>query len=76
MVFKWNGDYMESENCFYNKIDGEESKLLEIPVAYNLDDGTFFYYWGTTVAETVDVWEIEFDARYKDRRLYCMTNHP
>ncbi|MBE0633354.1 polysaccharide deacetylase family protein [Candidatus Bathyarchaeota archaeon] len=74
--FKWNSDYMGSEECFYNRIDGRESKLLEIPVAYNLDDWTFFFDWGATVAETVDVWEIEFDARYKDRSLFCLTNHP
>jgi peptidoglycan/xylan/chitin deacetylase (PgdA/CDA1 family) len=74
--FKWNSDYMGSETCFYNLIDGKESKLLEIPVAYNLDDWTFFYDWGATVAETVEVWQIEFDARYKDRSLFCLTIHP
>lgn len=74
--FKWNSDYMGSEDCFYNIIDGKISKLLEIPVAYNLDDWTFFYDWGATVTETVDVWKIEFDSRYKDRSLYCLTNHP
>ena len=74
--FKWNSDYMGSEECFYNKVDGVESKLLEIPVAYNLDDWTFYYDWGATAAETMDVWRIEFDARYKDRSLFCLTNHP
>jgi peptidoglycan/xylan/chitin deacetylase (PgdA/CDA1 family) len=74
--FLWNSDYMGSEECFYNKIDGVESKLLEIPVAYNLDDWTFFFDWGATVAETIDVWEIEFDARYRDKTLFCLTNHP
>ena len=76
MGFLWNSDYMGSEECFYNTIDGEESQLLEIPVAYNLDDWTFYFDWGATVTETVDVWEIEFDARYKDRSLFCLTNHP
>ena len=74
--FKWNSDYMGAEDSFWNTVDGEESKLLEIPVAYNLDDWTFYFDWGATVAETVDVWEIEFDARYKDRSMYCLTNHP
>jgi len=74
--FKWNSDYMGSEECFYNKIDGKESRLLEIPVAYNLDDWTFYYDWGASIAETVEVWRIEFDARYKDRSLFCLTTHP
>ena len=74
--FIWNSDYMGAEAPFYNVIDGQESKLLEIPVAYNLDDWTFFYDWGATIKETVDVWSIEFDARYKDRSMYCLTNHP
>ncbi|MCW4049912.1 MAG: polysaccharide deacetylase family protein [Candidatus Bathyarchaeota archaeon] len=74
--FKWNSDYMGAENSFYNIIDDKKSKLLEIPVAYNLDDWTFFYDWGSTVAETVDVWKIEYDARYKDRTMYCLTCHP
>jgi peptidoglycan-N-acetylglucosamine deacetylase len=74
--FKWNSDYMGAETCFYNEIAGKESELLEIPVAYNLDDWTFYYDWGATVEETVDVWKIEFEARYKDRSLFCLTNHP
>jgi peptidoglycan/xylan/chitin deacetylase (PgdA/CDA1 family) len=74
--FIWNSDYMGAEAPFYNVIDGRESKLLEIPVAYNLDDWTFFYDWGASIKETVDVWSIEFDARYKDRSMYCLTNHP
>lgn len=74
--FLWNSDYMGAENSFYNIIDGRKSNLLEIPVAYNLDDWTFFYDWGASVKETVDVWTIEFDARYKDRSMYCLTNHP
>lgn len=76
LSFKWNSDYMGAEACFYNEIAGKESELLEIPVAYNLDDWTFYYDWGATVEETVDVWKIEFDARYKDRSLFCLTNHP
>jgi peptidoglycan/xylan/chitin deacetylase (PgdA/CDA1 family) len=74
--FKWNSDYMGTEECFYNIIDDRQSQLLEIPVAYNLDDWTFFYDWGMTVEETVDVWKIEFDARYTDKSLFCLTNHP
>jgi len=76
MGFRWNSDYMGAEECFWNMVDGEESRLLEIPVAYNLDDWTFYYDWGMTAEETVDVWRIEFDARYKDRTLFCLTNHP
>ena len=76
MGFLWNSDYMGAEGCFYNTVDEEESKLLEIPVAYNLDDWTFYFDWGATVKDTVDVWKIEFDARYKDRSLFCLTNHP
>jgi len=74
--FMWNSDYMGSEECFYNAIDGRESKLLEIPVAYNLDDWTFYYDWGSTVKDTVDMWAVEFDARYRDRSLFCLTCHP
>ena len=74
--FMWNSDYMGSEECFYNVIDGRESKLLEIPVAYNLDDWTFYYDWGSTVRDTVETWTVEFDARYRDRSLFCLTCHP
>jgi peptidoglycan/xylan/chitin deacetylase (PgdA/CDA1 family) len=76
MGFKWNSDYMGAEECFWNIIDGEESRLLEIPVAYNLDDWTFYYDWGMTAEDTVDVWCVEFDARYADGSLFCLTNHP
>lgn len=74
--FRWNSDYMGAEECFYNIIQGKKSNLLEIPVAYNLDDWTFYYDWGATVKETVEVWSIEFDARYQDKSMFCLTNHP
>jgi len=75
--FKWNSDYMGAEEPFYNILfNGEESSLLEIPVAYNLDDWTFYYDWGATIKETVDTWSIEFDARYHDKSVFCLTNHP
>jgi peptidoglycan/xylan/chitin deacetylase (PgdA/CDA1 family) len=74
--FLWNSDYMGAEDSFYNVINGKKSSLLEIPVAYNLDDWTFFYDWGSTIKETVDVWRIEFEARYLDRSMFCLTNHP
>jgi peptidoglycan/xylan/chitin deacetylase (PgdA/CDA1 family) len=76
MGFRWNSDYMGAEGCFYNKIDGKESGLLEIPVAYNLDDWTFYYDGGMTAEDTVDVWRAEFDARHTDGSLFCLTNHP
>ena len=31
---------------------------------------------GLTAEDTVDVWRVEFDARYEDRSLFCLTNHP
>jgi peptidoglycan/xylan/chitin deacetylase (PgdA/CDA1 family) len=74
--FWWNSDYMGSEECFHNVVEGIETNLLEIPVAYNLDDWTFYYDWGASVSETVEVWSIEFDARYRDGTLFCLTNHP
>ena len=67
---------MGSEECFHNVVEGIETNLLEIPVAYNLDDWTFYYDWGASVSETVEVWSIEFDARYRDGTLFCLTNHP
>ena len=76
MGFRWNSDYMGSEECFWNTVDGVETRLLEIPVAYNLDDWTFFYDWGSPPSVTVDAWRVEFDARYRDRTVFCLTNHP
>jgi len=74
--FMWNSDYMGAEESFYNIINGRKSSLLEIPVAYNLDDWTFYYDWGSTIKETVDAWSIEFDARYQENSVFCLTNHP
>ena len=74
--FLWNSDHMGSEAPFYNVIDGEVSNLLEIPVAYNLDDWPFYFDWGTPVDEVLDVWRMEFDSRYRDGTVFCLTNHP
>jgi hypothetical protein len=67
---------MGSEIPFYNKIDGKTSNLLEIPVAYNLDDWVFYFDWGTPANEVFEVWREEFDSRYRDKTVFCLTNHP
>jgi peptidoglycan/xylan/chitin deacetylase (PgdA/CDA1 family) len=74
--FIWNSDHMGAEEPFYNVIDGKKSGLLEIPVAYNLDDWPFYFDWGTPVDEVVSVWRMEFDSRYRDGTVFCLTNHP
>lgn len=74
--FLWNSDHMGSEVPFYSVIDGEKSRLLEIPVAYNLDDWPFYFDWGTPAREVFEVWRMEFDSRYRDRTMFCLTNHP
>jgi len=76
MGFKYNSDYMGAEECFYNTVEGVETGLLEIPVAYNLDDWTYFYDWGASVGETVEAWVEELHARYRDGTVFCLTNHP
>lgn len=74
--FKWNSDYMGSEKPFYNTINGQESRLLELPVSTILDDWNYFYDWGTPPKDVLDIWRTEFDARLMENTLFCLTNHP
>ena len=74
--FKWNSDHMGTEIPFYNTINGEESRLLEIPVSYILDDWNYYYDWGTPPKDVLDVWKVEFDARLMNNNVFCLTNHP
>jgi len=74
--FQWNSDHMGTEKPFYNIIDGVESRLLEMPVAYILDDWSYYYDWGTPAGDVLDVWIAEFDSRYRGGVPFCLTNHP
>lgn len=74
--FIYNSDYMGADFPFYNVIDGVKSKLVEIPVAFNLDDWPYYFDWGTPAEEVIDVWRHEFDSRYRERSVFCLTCHP
>ena len=74
--FKWNSDHMGSEVPYLNVVDGRQSNLVEVPVAYNLDDWPFYFDWGTPVDDVLEAWRMEFDFRYDDGTVFCLTNHP
>lgn len=74
--FLWNSDHMGSEIPFYHTINGKMSNLLEIPVAFNLDDWPFYFNWGSPASEVFEIWRDEFDTRYKENSIFCLTNHP
>jgi len=74
--FLWSSDHMGSEVPFYNVIEEEKTNILEIPVAYNLDDWPYYFSWMKTASEVVEIWSQEFNLKYKEKSMFCPTIHP
>ena len=69
-----------TEECFY---PGEESSVLEFPVAWELDDYPYFQFsprplnTGLRLAEDVyKAWSAEFDYAHSVNGLFTLTCHP
>ena len=61
---------------------GRESRLLEIPVAWNLDDWTLFEYQessgSSAPSKVYEIWAGDFDYMYKhvENGVFTLTLHP
>lgn len=65
------------------KLDGQEINVVEIPVAWELDDAPHFmfnlypYRAGMAVPDHVfDIWAAEFDGAYAAGGVFTLTMHP
>ena len=65
-------------------IESSEGQLIEIPGAWNLDDGNHFVHSNVpgrtspmkTPKEVLNIWATEFDGLYRHGRAFTLTMHP
>jgi len=74
--FLWNSDYLGCDMPFFNYVGKRKTRVLEIPVAYTLDDWDLFYSHGNTPQMVFEVWKEEFDHLYDEKKMLCLTCHP
>ncbi len=83
--FLWDSSMMHDDFQLYNLKDGDrETKVVEIPVAWELDDAPFYlfnffpvYTVGmSSPSKVYEIWSSEFDGAYENQGVYTLTMHP
>jgi peptidoglycan/xylan/chitin deacetylase (PgdA/CDA1 family) len=79
----YDSSLMADDDCYELLLDGEPSDLVEIPVAWARNDGTYFLVNRLmplrpyTPPEAVfDIFRREFDAAYEQGGVFQLTCHP
>lgn len=82
--FQYDSSMMADDFQLYPlKLDGQEIEVIEIPVAWELDDAPHFmfnlypYRAGMAVPDHVyDIWAAEFEGAYVNGGVFTLTMHP
>lgn len=83
--FMWESSMMGDDFQLYYLKDGDrETKIVEIPVSWELDDAPHFlfnffpaYFVGLSAPSKVyEIWASEFDGAYANEGVYALTMHP
>ncbi|GBD12840.1 Peptidoglycan deacetylase [bacterium HR24] len=81
--FVYDSSLMGADDPYWLPIDGKDSEIVELPVAWELDDAPFFifnffpYMPGLWSPDHVfEIWRQEFDGAYREGGLFLLTMHP
>jgi peptidoglycan-N-acetylglucosamine deacetylase len=83
--FVWDSSMMGNDFAPYYLKDGDrQTKIVEIPVSWELDDAPHFhfnffpmYFVGLSAPSKVfEIWASEFDGAYATEGVYVLTMHP
>jgi len=79
----YDSSLMADEDCYELLLEGEQSGLVEVPVDWVRDDGSYFWFerFGglrpyTPPADVLDIFRREFDAAYDEGGLFQLVMHP
>ncbi len=79
----YDSSLMADEDCYEILLDGNPSGLVEVPVDWVRDDGSYLWierFQGlrpyTHPAQVLDIFRREFDAAYEDGGLFQVVMHP
>ena len=81
--FDYSSNFFDDDSPYLHDVDGRETKIVELPFRWVLDDAPFFQYSivlpGRTMqapSALLEVWKAEFDTLYAEDRMMMVGMHP
>ena len=81
--FNYSSNFFDDDSPYLHKVDGSETKIVELPFRWVLDDAPFFQYSivlpGRTMqapSALLEAWKMEFDVLYAENRMMMVAMHP
>lgn len=81
--FDYSSNFFDDDSPYIHTVDGKQTKLVELPFRWVLDDAPFFQYSivlpGRTMqapSAVLEAWKAEFDVLYAEKRMMMVGMHP
>ena len=81
--FDYSSNFFDDDSPYMLENAGQQTKILELPFRWVLDDAPFFQYSlvlpGRTMqspSAVLEAWKLEFDTLYAERRMMMVGFHP
>ena len=81
--FDYSSNFFDDDSPYLHDVDGQETKIVELPFRWVLDDAPFFQYSivlpGRTMqapSALLEAWKGEFDVLYAEDRMMMVGMHP
>lgn len=81
--FDYSSNFFDDDSPYMHTVDGHETKIVELPFRWVLDDAPFFQYSivlpGRTLqapSAVLEAWKGEFDILYAEDRMMMIGMHP
>jgi peptidoglycan/xylan/chitin deacetylase (PgdA/CDA1 family) len=83
MGLLYDSSLMADDDCYELLLDGEPTKIVELPVEWARDDAVYFMMLRfqavrphTPPASVFDIFRREFEAAYEEGGIFQLTTHP
>lgn len=81
--FDYSSNFFDDDSPYLHHVDGRQTRIVELPFRWVLDDAPFFQYSialpGRTMqspSALLEAWRLEFDVLYAERRMMMVGMHP
>ena len=82
-AFDYSSNFFDDDSPYLHDVDGQQTKIVELPFRWVLDDAPFFQYSivlpGRTMhppSSVLESWMTEFDVLYSEDRMMMVGMHP
>ena len=81
--FDYSSNFFDDDSPYLHEVEGKQTKIVELPFRWVLDDAPFFQYSivlpGRTMqapSALLEAWKGEFDVLYAEDRMMMVGMHP